>query len=614
MPMRVEYWYRPHRANGPVEEKLSPHEPSGGTFWVYLHNAARQPRGVSSIQLNGRDIESIPYGKGLNWYRLTHELIPPRTTAMLILNLQRSFLERAPIELGVWLSDGTRHTIPLEPTPSPAVIAGAWLEGRTLTLVVRNDGGVPAQIVRLRVDGRNLRFRALAPEAEPNGGLTVLKAALPATPEPYRSLPLQVEARVGNRMWMVGGAVRPLNRVFPIGASGAHVWHNDAERRAGRERGLDTFVYDALNEPLATERRVFGEICPRENIYALPQVGFARSNAEFLDRNRTNPHIIAFMLNNAQEAHLPELYRNRPLPALYERAAKMIRDRQAVAPIGMNIGHSHRLGEFAEIPDIVCYGAGYATEPMPASADPSWGVRLEWVAAHTQALRLSCEPLPFWAWAWGAHPQDERAWVDGALGRACPTPEEIRVQLWLQLSRGAKGVLWHTEFNAEAFRRHYLEAKHVPALRILPEAERAQAVEQLAQHGHEALEELTRLNRFLQSLRNALLQMEWRPNGVRVLSASNPQRLDAALLVGEGAATVWLTNLDYEAHPQGYRFRTQREVEVEVLLPRWLRPRRATLRESDGTNQPLQLQPIDAQRVRLRIEAMPQQVALVWLE
>lgn len=612
--MRVEYWYRPHRANGQIKEKTSPQGQLGGTFWVYLHNTARQPRGVSSIQLNGRDIESIPYGKGLNWYRLTHELIPPRTTAMLILNLQPSFLERPPIELGVWLSDGTRHTMPLEPVPSPAVIAGAWLEGRTLTVLVRNDGGVPAQIVRLRVDGRNLRFRALAPEAEPNGGLTILKAVLPATFELYRSLPLQVEARVGNRVWMLGGAVRPLARVFPIGASDAHVWHNDVERRAGRERGLDTFVYDAQNEPLATERRVFGEICPREGIYALPQVGFARSNAEFLDRNRANPRIIAFMLNHEREPRLPELYESWHLPALYERAAKMIRDRQTVAPVGMNIGHAHRLGEFAEIPDIVCGSACCATVPTPSQADRSWDIRLEKVAAHTEALRLSCEPSPFWAWIWGAHPQDERAWVAGALGRACPTPEEIRVQLWLQLSRGAKGVLWHTELDAEAFRRHYMEAKHVPALRALPEAERAQAVEQLVQHGREALEELTRLNRFLQPLRDALLQMEWRPNGVRVLSASNPQQLDAALLISERAAAVWLTNLDYEAHPQGYRFRMPREVEVEVLLPRWLRPRRATLREPDGTNQPLRLQPIDAQRVRLRIEALPQQVALVWLE
>ena len=44
---------------------------------------------------------------------------------------------------------------------------------------------------------------------------------------------------------------------------------------------------------------------------------------------------------------------------------------------------------------------------------------------------------------------------------------------------------------------------NIPALRALPEAERAPLVEQLVAHGREAFDEQTRLNRFLQPLRNA---------------------------------------------------------------------------------------------------------------
>jgi hypothetical protein len=202
--------------------------------------------------------------------------------------------------------------------------------------------------------------------------------------------------------------------------------------------------------------------------------------------------------------------------------------------------------------------------------------------------------------------------VDGALGRACPTPEEIRVQLWLQLSRGAKGVLWFIGFDEAEFRRYYMQARNIPALRALPEAERTPLVEQLVAHGHEAFDEQTRLNRFLQPLRNALLQMEWRPNGARVLSASSPRRLDAALLVGMREAAVWLTNLDYDMHPQGYRFREQRGIELEVRLPAWLSPKQARLLAPNAEPRPLTLER-SGLILRLRVDALPQHVGLIWV-
>jgi predicted nucleotidyltransferase len=211
----VEYFYRPHRSSPRIREVEPSLAQLGGTFWVYVRNDSRQPRSVSSIQLNGREIEAIPKGKGLNWYRLSHELIPPRTTALLILNLQRGMLDAAPIELVVRFGDGTQATARLEPKPAPAALASAWLEGRRLTVVVRNDDpALPLRVQRLRVDGRSVRFRALAPEAEPNGGLNFLTATLPRAPLPHQSLPLQVDVRVGETAWMLGGTVRPLPASF----------------------------------------------------------------------------------------------------------------------------------------------------------------------------------------------------------------------------------------------------------------------------------------------------------------------------------------------------------------------------------------------------------------
>jgi hypothetical protein len=107
--------------------------------------------------------------------------------------------------------------------------------------------------------------------------------------------------------------------------------------------------------------------------------------------------------------------------------------------------------------------------------------------------------------------------------------------------------------------------------------------------------------------------MEWRPNGVRVLSASSPRRLDAALLVGTRTAAVWVTNLDYTMHPQGYRFREQRGIEVEARLPAWLTPKRVRLLAPESEPRPLTIER-GGSAVRLRIDALPQQVGLIWLD
>ncbi len=613
--MRLEYWYRPHRSSARIREPEPSLKQLGGTYWVYLHNTARRARAVSSILLNGRDIESIPRGKGVNWYRLTHESIPPRATAMLILNLQRELLS-APMELVLRFSDGSQAQATLESKTPPAVLASAWLEGRRLTVVARNDDPArPCVVERLRVDGRSLRFRALAPDAEPNGGLNFLSATLPAEPAPHRSLPLQVDVRVGNQAWMLGGVVRPLPRVFPLGAWRTSVWRDDAERAAWRERGFDTFVYDAEAELTETERRAFNEICPRESLYALPFCGFPRPATPFIERNRYNKHIVAYMIKDEPDWSEPAEYDGWHLPALCERVAKVFRDREGEPPVYLNLARSRRFGEFAEIPDIACYDSYRVGAPMPDETPPDeWAGMLELAATYTEDLRFNCEPLPFWVWAQGAHMWDERIWINNALGRACPTPEEIRVQLWLQLSRGAKGVLWFIGFDENEFRTYYMEAKGIPALRALPESERAPLVEQLVQHGREAFEEQTRLNRLLKPLREHLLRMDWRPNGVRVLSASNPRKLDAAMLVGVRAAAVWLTNYDYEVHPRGYQFRPQREIALEAYLPRWLRPKTARLLSPDGATQTLTMERAPQNAVRLRVDALPMQVALIWME
>jgi hypothetical protein len=604
--MQIEVYYRPHRSSRAIREPSPPLSELGGTFWVFLTNPKRQPRNVSALLLNGVPAESLTNGNGLNWFRLTPEPIPPRGTALLILNAQPSLLRPSPLRFRLLLADGERHewTLPME--PSPLTLASAWLEGRALTVVVRNDDPQRAwRIERLRVAGKPLRFRT--PQAHLAAGeLTFLHTQLPSTPEAHQMLPLQVDGRSQHgAITMTAGVVRPLPRHFPIGIWRTEAWRDATVMEDLLRRDFDTVVFSASDTPDEIERRAFEQTCPQRGVYALVFAGFPRPATRFIERHPQNPYILAYMIKDEPDWTEPREVDNWHLPTLCERVAKVFRDRAIRPPLYLNLARSRRFGEFATIPDIACYDAYRVGAPMPDLSPAPWGNLLELAATYTEDLRANCEPLPFWVWAQGAHPWDERVWVDGQLGRACPTPEEIRVQLWLQLSRGAKGVFWFTGFSEERFRREYATT------RDLPEAARAQLIEQLVAQGREAYEEQTRLNRFLKAVRERLLRMEWAGHAL-VEAASEPKRLDAALLVGEREAAIWLTNIAYEMHPQGYRFRLQQGIRVRCRLPRWLAPRRARF-EDLTTRRELELQR-DGQSVQIALDALPDHVGCVWLE
>ncbi|GBC92562.1 hypothetical protein HRbin15_01032 [bacterium HR15] len=619
--MQIEVYYRAHQSSRAILEPSPPRSELGGTFWVFLHNPKRIARNVSAIVLNDIPADSRTNGNGLNWFRLMPEPIPPRGSALLILNAQASLLRQSPLKFRLILADGERHEWILPIEPSPLTLTSAWLEGMApaekhksdtkgadrvptqLTVVVRNDDPQRVwQIEQLRVQGKPLRFRTPESRLAP-GELAFLHARLPFEPEPSQILALQVDARAGQATTMTAGVVRPLPRFFPIGTWRTEVWQDENLMRELVARGFDTFVFSDTHAEV--ERRAFEQTCPQLGVKALVFAGFPRPDTRFIERHAHNPHIIAYMIKDEPDWTEPREVDHWHLPTLCERVAQVFRDRQVSSPVYLNLARSRRFGEFATIPDIACYDAYRVGAPMPDLSPAPWGNLLELAATYTEDLRANCEPLPFWVWAQGAHPWDERVWVEGQLGRACPTPEEIRVQLWLQLGRGAKGVLWFTTFLEEPFRRYYMQR-----LRPLPESERSRTVEQLVAHGREAYEEQTRLNRFLKTVREWLLRMEWAGRAT-VEQATEPKRLDASLLLGEHEAALWLTNLAYEMHPQGYRFREQRAIRARIPLPRWWKPRRA-LWIDPTTQREIPFQRV-AEGVVIAIDTLPEHVGSAWL-
>lgn len=604
--MKIDAYFRPHHSSRRIAEIAGPARNAlGGTFWVFLHNTSRSPIVVSAIRINGQPVESLTNGRRLNWFRLTPEPIPPRGTSLLILNAQQTLLRQAPLTLEIYKREGEVFRTMLPRESAPLTLSAAWVDKRTLTVWVRNEEPhVYWEIERLLVGGDVIHFttpqRRIAP-----GEITYLKAQLRSEPPAHMMLPIQVYGKSGKRTTHTGGGIRPIMRFFPIGTWATSLWDDPKRLHEWAERGFNTFVYSAENALTDREERAFKEICPQLGIKALVFAGFPRPATQFIERNATNPHIIAYMIKDEPDWSDPNEL-GMHVPTLCERVAQVFRDRQIPQPLYLNLARSRRFGEFATIPDIACYDAYRVGAPMPDHSPDPWGNALELAGTYTEDLRANCEPLPFWVWAQGAHIWDERVWIDGQLGRVCPTPEEIRVQLWLQLARGAKGVLWFTGFDEEAFRNYYARSNQ------LPTTEREKWVPRLVEHGREAFEEQTRLNRFLQPLKPILLESEWQPNGARVLQATNPNRLDAQTLISENALLLWLTNIDYTRHPQGYRFRTQENIQIEIRLPRWLRLTSARLLSPQADAKPIELART-GDKALLKIDSLPEQVALIIL-
>jgi hypothetical protein len=380
-------------------------------------------------------------------------------------------------------------------------------------------------------------------------------------------VPIRVTAtdRAGKRV-STGGFVRVTPMHFPIGTWDDAIWRDADYRAQMLKRGFDTAVFGAGGdeEPSQEEKQAFEQVCPQTGLKALVYAGFEQVKEGFLKRHKTNPHILAYMLRDE-----PDWIDQPAVPLLCLQKIQIWRQHGVPQPIYINLARSRRFGEFAPLADIPSYDAYRVGAPMPDKSPYMWGNRLELAADYTSDLRLNSLPKPFWVWAQGVHTWDERVWVNDELGRAVPTPEEARVQLWFQLSRGAKGVMWFRTLPEDEVRRYYTELAQ-KAMPSLEQVKVDELVEQVVQQFRETLDEMTRLNRVLQAIRPFLLRCDVGYQG-QVRMATEPDKLEVMSLLGERVALVFVTNFAYEMHPKGYRFREQKNVTVVARLPNWLK-------------------------------------------
>ncbi|MEJ5250830.1 MAG: hypothetical protein HPY54_00700 [Chthonomonadetes bacterium] len=598
--------YRPHVSSEQIQEPSPPRETLGGTYLVLVHNRSNQVLHFSRLVVDDEDADLLVDKGILHWWDIVPAELPPDGVAALTINGTHRLVENDRT-CRAWLhtEEGQALRIVLRPLVQSLRITYAYVDGASGGVFIQNrDPNMAYRLDNVLLGSERVSVQYLQRTVGP-GEIAMVKVIL-ENPLPVGTIvPIRVIAtdRLGKRI-STGGLIRVVPMHFPIGTWDDAIWR-DADYRADLlKRGFDTAVFGAGGDetPSEQEKQAFEQICPQTGLKTLVYVGFDEPKEGFLKRNRDNAHILAYMLQDEPDW--------RPEPAVPRYALQKIRiwRKHAVPqPIYINLARSRRFGEFAPLADIPSYDAYRVGAPMPDDSPHPWGNRLELAGEYTSDLRANSLCRPIWVWAQGIHTWDERVWVDNELGRAVPTPEEARVQLWFQLSRGAKGVMWFRTLPEQEVRRYYTEL----AQKAMPSMEQAKVeelVEQIVGQCRETLEEMTRLNRVIHSIRPFLLRSDAGYRGY-VRAATEPDKLDVMSLVGERVTLVFVTNFAYDMHPKGYRFREQKNVTVVARLPNWLKAIDVFAVTPEGVK-PVTWH-LEKGHVRLTWRTLDEQVALV---
>ena len=560
--------YRPHVSSEQIQEPSPPRETLGGTYLVLVHNRSDRTLHFSRLLIDDEDADRLAGGEVLHWWDIVPRELPPNGVAALTLNgTHRLFEGERTCRAWLHTEEGHALRIVLRPFAQSLRITYAYVHGASGAVFVQNcDESMVFRLENVLLGSERTSIQYLQRTVGP-GETAMAKVILDRTLPLGTFVPIRVIAtdRTGKRI-STGGLIRVTPMHFPIGTWDGRIWQDADYRAQMLRRGFDTAVFGAggNEEPSVEEKQAFEQICPQTGWKVLVYAGFEKVQEGFLKRNKGNPHILAYMLKDE-----PDWIDQPAVPLLCLQKMQLWRQNGVPQPIYLNLARSRRFGEFASLADIPCYDAYRVGAPMPDESPHPWGNRLELAAEYTSDLRLNSLPKPFWVWAQGIHTWDERVWVNNELGRAVPTPEEARVQLWFQLSRGAKGVLWFRTLPEDEVRQYYTELaeKAMPALEPTKVQE---LVEEVVQQFRETLDEMTRLNRLLHAIRPILLHSDVGYPG-QVRAATEPEKLDVMSIVGERVTLVFVTNFAYEMHPKGYRFREQKNVTVVARLPNWLK-------------------------------------------
>ncbi len=524
--------YRPARyemKNVTEPENERPNE--GGLLFAYYTNTSDKPIRLAFWRANGKDESHWRLGGFIAWDRHHDATLAPGRTS--VLEIDAVAPDFAPgrrcrlswVDRDTWRPVGST-TVELREDPVRIALIRLLPGAREVEVHVQWSGTHAVEPDSLEIVGVASAGPADWVGRQPAAaGHAIARLRLEQPLPPSQLILVRLGVRSRGRVRFLYAHRRAFVDTFPIGTWGAEPDRYDAVRR----HHIDTCVRGGRPDDA-----FFGRDAARVGLRALVPSGL-----ESLDEVRAlrgHPAVAALMLYDEPDWHHP--------PAVVAHTDRLVRHINGTHPTFVTLCRNVKFFEYAPIPDIACMDHYCVAAPSSSRWPMPYGTRLEEAAWYTEDLKRAAEPRPIWVWSQGLH-----IW-EGRPQRPTPTPDELAAQLWLHIGRGAKGILWFT-FDEEAGRRY-------------PDTRDA----------------VRRCGRVLRIARDGLLGSEPVP-----LSPRAPDGVDVATLVSWDRLYIILTNLRYEMHPTGYRWRPVSDVKVSCELPSWIRPEAALELSPDGAGE-----------------------------
>lgn len=500
----------------------------GGIVSAYVRNVSDAPVRLRFWRLNGRDESLYRVDRLAVWDRTCHATLPPGATTVVEINGRTADFGPGGEFRFSWVDDSWEEVggveTRLEEDPVQVSFIRLHPDRATLDVVLRQSGTDTVALGDLEVVGR--------PAARPpvwtstviaGPGLSIGRVVLAAPIPSAELVVVKATVSVAGVPRRIFAHRRAFADRFPIGTWGAAEPLRDQLHRMH----IDTAVVHGRRSDA-----FFGRDAARFGMRAMVHTGIV-TDVDLVRDLSASPHVACWMLQDEPDWSIP--------PAQVLLAEQTVRSHDSAHPTMVTLCRNVRFFEYAPIVDIPCMDHYCVTAPSSSRWPHPWGTRLEETAFYTRDLKAAAEPRPVWVWTQGLAQWTERP------ARPVPTVAELSAQLVLNLSRGAKGILWFS-FSDD------LGAAY-------PDVRDAMAG----------------WSRVLALLREDLLGAEPCPRPTEA-----PASLDARLLVGRDAAILCLTNLDYEITPECHVFRERSRVTVSITLPDWLRPTRALRLDHTG--------------------------------
>lgn len=517
--LTVEYvGYRQARWEKEHVKELDDSNPNeGGQVSAYLRNNTDRRIQLRFWRLNGQDESYWRVDQRSVWDRtFDKDLDPGEMTVVEINGLTGDFAPEKPFNFAYvdesWLGAGYIQTkLAEDPVQISYVRVLPGLQ--EIEVFVRHTGAGTVALGALEAVGKQTASAEWVAQEIAGKGMSIarLKLAAPLASAELFILKLALTDAAGERA--IYSHRRAFADYFPIGTWGAE----EDLRDELHSLHIDTCVQNGNKTD-----SFYSRDAERLGMKAMVHTGVI-TNVDQIRELADSPHVACWMIQDEPDWAIPAQQ--------MLLAEQSVRQYNSTIPTFITLCRNVKFFEYAPIADIPCMDHYSVTAPSSSKWPRPWGTRLEETAYYTDDLKAASEPKPIWIWTqglagWGERPQ-----------RPVPTPSELAAQLVLNLSRGAKGIIWFS-YKSD------LGAKYP-----------------------DAREEMRGWGRVMRVLRPDFLASEPAPYAVTA-----PEKLDTRLLVSRDAAILCVTNLDYEIDPKSYPFVEKKDVSITAVLPPWLQP------------------------------------------